>query len=69
MEVNSVSIYIFAECFCEHHLGGPGTNGIMCKKGMEFYRRGYCSSNEWCTGPSSPEDAAADELCTKGILQ
>ena len=38
-------------CYCEHKNGKTPNNGIMCGTyGGDFFRDGYCSTHQTCTG-------------------
>ena len=64
------SFYSVPKCYCKVANGDVNNNGIMCKSNGVFKETTNCSSEEWCTGPST-EDLAipllnTDQLCTKG---
>ena len=48
-----------ASCICEFPNGERGRNGIMCYKNGTFARSYSCSDDEFCTGPTSKENAVA----------
>ena len=67
-----VSLWLIAsKCFCEHKIGFPTENGILCEKNGKLYKETYCADDEWCIGATDITSAtyAVASLCVKGNIK